>query len=141
MRRTRCSRRTRDISSAADIIPAAWVGASGNLPRRWAEQLQRRLERRGGGHLGVRLDTDALPVRLRDRIDRPRERDADHEVIVDAPAAHGMRAAPRRLADDGCALEHLEVVGELLAAREGVARGEDEHRLLAAEAPAGHAVA
>jgi len=51
-------------------------------------------------NLLVRLDPCPFPVRLGDRIDGPRERDADAEVIIDAMAADRMGAAAGDFPDD-----------------------------------------
>src|SRR5688572_4261668 len=43
-----------------------------------ADELLRSRECLGCGHLDVRLDADAFPVRASDRVDRPGERHANH---------------------------------------------------------------
>src|SRR5918911_3393851 len=68
----------------------------------------RGLEREVGRDLHVGLDARALPVGLGDGADGAARRDEHHEVLVDAEAVAGVRAAARRLADDGRALEVLE---------------------------------
>jgi hypothetical protein len=65
-----------------------------------------------GGY--VRLNAHAFPVGLADRIAGPHERHAGHDAVIDANAADGVRAAAGFLADDGRALQVLEVVAELL---------------------------
>src|SRR3954468_7808858 len=104
--------------------------------RRWLF-VRRQLLGRGQSiarrHPHVRLDARALPVGLRDRIDRAGEWDADHEMLIDALAIDRMGAAARGLADDRRALEALEVVRELLGAGKGALRREDVHRYLVTE--------
>src|SRR6185312_1142900 len=88
-------------------------------------------------YLHIGLDARALPIRLRDVVDRARERDADEEVIVHPAAARRMRAASGRFPDDRRALGVLHAIREVLRAGEGSLRGQDEDRL-ADDLLAGH---
>src|SRR5215471_7341878 len=81
------------------------------------------------GNFNVRLHAGSFPIRLRDRIDWPREWHPDHEVIVDPMWAYWMRATTSGLADDRCPLQVLEVVSELLGAGKRSLRGQYEHWL------------
>src|SRR5260370_596019 len=57
------------------------------------ELLSRRQRlRRGNLHIG--LDPRSFPVGLGDRIDGPRERHTDDEVVINPLASNRMRAAP-----------------------------------------------
>src|SRR6266478_2027201 len=74
----------------------------------------------GGWDFYVGLDAGAFPVGLADRIDGAGEGDANHEMVVNAVAGDWMGAASGGLANDGGTLEVLEVVAELLGARESL---------------------
>ena len=71
----------------------------------------------GGRYLYVGLDAGAFPVGFGDGVDGASERDADHEVVVDAMAIDWMRATSSGFADDGSTLTHVRL--ELPAARIG----------------------
>src|ERR1043166_5328632 len=124
------------------IIEADERGDPADLGSRTvAKALERRCERVGCRHLDIRLHTYAFPVRVRDRVDRARVRHGDDEVVPDRTWSNGVRASPGDLANDGGPLLRLEVVRELLRAREGVRRRQNEYRLPSAEAAARHAIA
>src|SRR5581483_3093281 len=69
-----------------------------------------------------------FPIRLCDRIDRLRKRYANDKAIIDTYPAYRMSAAAGDLADDGGALQTLEVIAEFLCARESPRRGQHINR-------------
>src|ERR1043166_7064993 len=84
-----------------------------------------RVQRLVRRHGDVWANPDALPVGLRDRIDRPAGWDPNRKVVGDALYPARMRTTSGRVADDRRALACLQVVAELLGTREGVATGQD----------------
>src|SRR5215510_11275183 len=107
----------------------AWASGDRREDLLFRSEFLSHFERFRGGDLDVGFDAGSLPVRLRDRVDRSRERHPDHEVIVDAVAGDRVRTAARGLADNRGALEVLQVVGEFLGAREGPLGGQNEYGL------------
>ena len=63
-------------------------------------------------HIG--FDANSFPVGVAEGIDHLVLRDTYAEVVVDAVKHPGMSAAARCFADEGGALEHFQVVAELL---------------------------
>src|SRR5579859_1290012 len=91
----------------------------------------------GGGNFYVRLNSGAFPVRVRDGIDGASKGHANPEMLGDAVAAHGMCATAGGLANDGRALESLQVISELLSAGKGLL-GSQNKRGLAIQTLARH---
>src|SRR5215472_16461305 len=73
-----------------------------------------------GGNFDVRLNAGAFPVGVRDGIYGARERHSNPEMLGDAVSVHRVSASPGGLADDGGALEILQVIAELFRARKSV---------------------
>src|SRR5579863_7145501 len=91
----------------------------------------------GGGDFDVGLDASAFPIGVGDGINGAREGDTDSEVLGDAVAADRVRTASGGFADDGGALERLEVIGELFATGKSFFGGQHE-RWFAVEPLAGN---
>src|SRR5262245_51143552 len=109
---------TSKLTTPGSKLSAAGFSAIATPSGPTRDHPQRRRHRISGRHLHVWRHSRSLPVRLRVRIDRAGERHTDYEMVVDLMAAHRMRAPAGRLAHDRSALEVLQVVAELLSARE-----------------------
>ena len=64
----------------------------------------------GGGNFYVGLDAGTFPIGLGDGVNGAGKGDANHEMVVNAVAVDGMGAASSGFANDGGALQVLEVV-------------------------------
>src|ERR1700735_4277498 len=79
----------------------------------------------GGFDFDVGGDAHAFPIGDAVRIGDADFGNTDAVVVVDAMKCTDVGGSAGGLADDGGALEHFEVVGELLRGGEGEGRGED----------------
>ena len=93
-------------------------------------QLFRRGQGVGSVDFHIRFYSCSFPVTFRNRVDRPREGNANGEVVPRRYASHRMSAAARDFTHDGCALLRLQIEGKLLTSGKGSVRGEDIHRFI-----------
>src|SRR5579862_5015531 len=86
----------------------------------------------------IRNHSLALPIRLRDWIDRAASGKREHEMLANKLRSHGMRAASRRFSHDCRALQCLEVVRELFSTGKSLMTCEHKNRLGAPKLSAGN---